>query len=120
MGCVQRKKRIHMNNKELSKKFRLRRRTKDLDQVEEDLKPENAEKLKNLPIDYDLPGAGQFYCLQCSKYYISDDALEKHSKSKVHKRRLKELKEGAYTQEEAERAGGRSGIENKRPSTMAT
>lgn len=29
-----------------------------------------------------------------------------HTKSKVHKRRLKELKEGAYTQEEAERAAG--------------
>eukprot|EP01134_Creolimax_fragrantissima_P002482 CFRG2482T1 len=120
MGCVQRKKRIHCNNKELSKRFRLRRRTKDLDQIEEELKPENAEKLKEpLPIDYDLPGAGQHLCVECSTYYISAQALSKHLASKVHKRRLKQLKEGAYTQAEAERAAGMGGVENRRPTLMA-
>lgn len=36
-----------------------------------------------------------------------------HTKSKVHKRRLKELREGAYTIEESERAAGLSGSDNK-------
>lgn len=43
-------------------------------------------------------------------------ALKSHWKSKVHKRRLKELKEPAYTIEESERAAG-LGRENKRATT---
>jgi hypothetical protein len=30
------------------------------------LKPENADKLKAQPIDPDLPGLGQHYCVHCA------------------------------------------------------
>lgn len=50
--------------------------------------------------------ADRQYCVECAKYYESDAALNTHTKSKVHKRRLKELREGAYTVEESERAAG--------------
>ena len=52
------------------------------------------------------PGLAQHYCVECAKYYESDDALKSHWKSKVHKRRCKELREPAYTIEESERAAG--------------
>lgn len=48
------------------------------------------------------------------RYYETDAALTSHWRSKVHKRRLKTLKEPAYTIEEAERAAG-LGREAKRP-----
>jgi bud site selection protein 20 len=48
-----------------------------------------------------------------SRYYETDKALQSHWKSKVHKRRCKQLREPAYTIEEAERAAG-LGRENKR------
>ena len=60
-----RRKRMHKNIKDQKKKYRTKRRTKDIDQIQEDLKPENASKLQSQN-DPDLPGAGQFYCLQCS------------------------------------------------------
>lgn len=41
-----------------------------------------------------------------SRYYETDYALQSHWKSKVHKRRCKQLREPVYTIEEAERAAG--------------
>jgi hypothetical protein len=86
----QRRSRVHKNNKAIKKAHRTRRRTKDilfivwlyllviageqnnlnlnelhLDQIHDDLRPENVEKLKTQPLDVDLPGLGQFYCIEC-------------------------------------------------------
>lgn len=51
------------------------------------------------------------------RYYETDVALQSHWKSKVHKRRCKQLKVPAYTIEESERAAG-LGREGKRPTTV--
>eukprot|EP01147_Barroeca_monosierra_P010638 gene10638-2753_t len=101
-----RRKRMHKNNKELHKRFLTKRRTKDVDQVHEDLKPKHIAKHVNQPADYDLPGMGQFYCVHCARHFIDEFTLEAHRKSKVHKRRLKQLSETPYTQKEAEAAAG--------------
>ncbi|RKP24095.1 zinc finger protein, partial [Syncephalis pseudoplumigaleata] len=77
-----------------------------LDQIHDDLQPTNAEKLKSQPLDADLPGLGQFYCIECSRYFISTSAMDVHVKSKAHKKRLRELKDAPYTQAEAEAAVG--------------
>lgn len=79
---------------------------KDIDQIHVDLKPENAPKLVVQPLDEDLPGQGQFYCLECAKYFINDPALKAHKKDKPHKQRLKALKDAPYSIEEAERCAG--------------
>jgi len=97
---------MHKNIKDFKKKCRTRKRTKDLDQIHEDMKPENGKKLVFTEIDNDLPGGGQFYCIHCAKHCIDDKALMDHLKSKIHKRRLRLLKEKPYTQEEAEMAAG--------------
>ena len=47
------------------------------------------------------------------RYFETDVALKTHWRSKVHKRRCKELKEPAYTIEESERSAG-LGREDKR------
>lgn len=61
-----RRKRTHKNDKHLKKKYRTKRRTKDLDQIHDDMVPEQAAKLLSQKVDTDLPGCGQFYCLQCA------------------------------------------------------
>lgn len=61
-----RRKRMHKNDKHLKKKYRTKRRTKDLDQIHEDMQPKNAAKLKSQACDMDLPGSGQYYCIQCA------------------------------------------------------
>jgi hypothetical protein len=50
------------------------------------------------------------------RYYETDNAIKAHWKTKIHKKRCKNLREPAYTIEESERAAG-LGKEGKRPST---
>ncbi|KAI6236306.1 Zinc finger protein-like protein [Aphelenchoides besseyi] len=84
-----------------------KRKAKDLDQIHEDLQPAKVVKLTSEhPVDLDLPGDGQFYCVECSRYLVDQLTLEKHRKSKTHKQQLKRLKELPYSQAEAEAAGG--------------
>ncbi|KAI8324824.1 hypothetical protein GQ54DRAFT_295978 [Martensiomyces pterosporus] len=101
-----RRKRMHCNNKELHNRYKTKRRTKDLDQIQEDLKPENKARLLSMPEDEDLPGLGQHYCIECSKYFVDDPTLAEHRRGREHKRRLRDLKVPAYTQKEAEAAAG--------------
>lgn len=100
------RKKYHYGDTHLKKKWRTKRRTKDLDQIDEDLKEENAEKLLKQQVDTDKPGKAQFYCLHCARYFINDQALNEHFRTKVHKRRMKALELEPYTIEESEKAGG--------------
>ncbi|KAJ2162351.1 hypothetical protein GGF46_000715 [Coemansia sp. RSA 552] len=101
-----RRKRMHCNNKELHNRFKTKRRTKDLDQIQEDLLPANRDRLLKLPLDEDLPGLGQHYCLECAKFCVDEATLLTHRRGREHKRRLRDLKVPAYTQKEAEAAAG--------------
>ncbi|CAO3645171.1 unnamed protein product [Cunninghamella echinulata] len=78
----------------------------EFNQIHDDIKPENAEKLKNQAIDTDKPGLGQHYCVECARHFINNDALDIHLRGKLHKRRVKKLQEEPYTQAEADAAAG--------------
>ncbi|XP_009469194.1 PREDICTED: zinc finger protein 593 [Nipponia nippon] len=71
-----------------------------------DESPETAARLLRQEPDPDLPGCAQFYCLHCARYFVDLTSMKEHFRSKVHKKRLKQLREAPYTQEEAERAAG--------------
>eukprot|EP00042_Codosiga_hollandica_P022423 m.82653 g.82653 ORF g.82653 m.82653 type:complete len:154 (-) comp50784_c0_seq2:94-555(-) len=101
-----RQSKSNASKKHLYKKYRTRRRTKDLDQILLDAEPEAYQKLKNQPVDGDLPGLAQHYCVACSRYFQDQQALVEHMRSKIHKRRLKALEMPAYTTQEAEAAAG--------------
>lgn len=64
---VYRRSRVHRKNREVHRAARTRVRTRDLDQVHEDLKPENLSKIQaqSAEFDPDLPGGGQFPCIPC-------------------------------------------------------
>ncbi|XP_022079264.1 zinc finger protein 593-like [Acanthaster planci] len=100
------RKRHHRGYTHIQKKYRTRRKTKDLDQIHEDMKPEASKQLLNQDIDHDKPGMGQHYCLHCARHFISLHALKEHFRTKLHKRRLKALETEPYTQKEAEAAAG--------------
>lgn len=106
MGRPQRKKRTHKNVKDLKKKFRTRRKTKDLDEVHEELESKKSDPILHQKIDPDLPGQGQFCCIFCARYFINEKSLTEHKKTKNHKKRLRLLKDKPYTQAEAELAAG--------------
>jgi bud site selection protein 20 len=61
-----RRSRTHHGIRDNSRKFRTRAYTKDLDQIHEDLKEGNVDKMKNQPIDADKTGLGQHYCVPCA------------------------------------------------------
>lgn len=89
------------------KRYKTKRRTKDLDLIYDDLSSkEKINSLLNQPLDETKPGLGQHYCIHCAKYFETGFALKTHLKSKVHKRRVKDLKEMPYTQEVADAAAG--------------
>lgn len=85
---------------------------------------QNRVKLESQPLDLEKPGLAQHYCVECAKYvhpntyfgrnadvpfdryFETDHALRSHWRTKVHKRRVKQLREPAYTIEESERAAG--------------
>ena len=89
-------------------KKKTRRYTRDLDQITLDLidasHPKQHQNYKGA--FEDLPAAGQHYCIECAKWFDSEVNLQGHRKSKVHKRQVKLLKNGAHTQREAEEAVG--------------
>ena len=92
--------------KRLYKRLRaLKSRSKDLDQIQDELK-----KPKTLATKYDedLPGGGLYYCLYCDRYMPDQATLEIHQKCKIHKMNVKKANEEQYTQEEAELAAGKS------------
>lgn len=104
MGKPQAKKKRTGTSKH--RELKLKHYGRDIDQIHVDLQPENAEKLTTQPVDEDLPGAGQYYCVECARYFIDEQARSTHVKGKDHKKRLRELKEVPYSTEEAERCAG--------------
>ncbi|KAK6626140.1 hypothetical protein RUM43_006445 [Polyplax serrata] len=101
------RKKYHQGNTREKKRWRTRNRAKDLDEINEDIKPENAQKLLKQEFDESKPGGGQFYCIHCARYFIDQVALKEHFRTKGHKRRLKDLVDEPYTIEESERAAGK-------------
>lgn len=93
--------------KKYKKKCWLGRRAKDTDQIQDEIE-KSQETGKPIAFKYDdeLPGGGQFYCIETAKHFIDAKALADHKKTRYYKKRCKELKEEKYTQESAEFAAG--------------
>ena len=91
------------------------------DQCAEALLPDKVEAhvAAKTELDPDKPGLGQFYCVACSRYYINLTALQEHSSTAKHRRRLKMLKtEKPYSHAEAMAGAGKGTTDhglNRRP-----
>ena len=96
----------HKKCSHLHKIYKTKRKTRDHDQIHEDLQAQNSLNLINQTEDHDLAGSAQHYCLHCARYFIDDHALQEHFRTKLHKRRMKALETEPFTQAEAERAAG--------------
>eukprot|EP01039_Chlorochromonas_danica_P009819 gene9819-10861_t len=96
-------------NKQYRKGSSTKRRRRDIDQIQDDLKKEERQgRALEFQPDEDLPGLGRFYCTPCARHFADQETLDVHCKSKVHKRRLKDVAQEQYTHEEAERAAGKT------------
>ncbi|GAB4856645.1 hypothetical protein Ancab_014557 [Ancistrocladus abbreviatus] len=80
----------HRSVKKRRYSHKTHRRSKFLqkgdDTVYDELQKQEGER-KHLPLDDDLPGMGQYYCLHCDRYFSSPDVRDEHFKSKRHKKR---------------------------------
>lgn len=96
-------------------KSKTRRHTRDLDQVHADVQSKkHLQQYQDTKAPEDLPGFGQWYCVECAKWFESETNLIKHAKGKPHKRRVRDLKEEPYSQKEAEAAVGLTTDNGKR------
>jgi hypothetical protein len=85
----------------------LKNRAKDRDQIQDEIeKAEDTGKPIAFEYDDELPGGGQFYCIETAKHFTDAKALADHKKSRYYKKRKKELKEEKYNQGTAEWASG--------------
>ena len=50
----------------MHKIYKTKRRTRDHDQIHEDLKIDTAIKLINQNVDHDEAGSAQYYCIHCA------------------------------------------------------
>ncbi len=105
MGRPQRRKGTLSKNKVFHKSRKTKHYKRDIDQIYDDNKPENAEKFMNQPLNEQLPGFGQFFCIACSRHFINKAAIETHLKTKDHKKQTKILKETPYSIKESEEYG---------------
>ncbi len=108
MGHAQRRKGNTAKHKHIGKSRKTKRYQRDIDQIVNDLQPQNIVKFDKLEIDEDLPGLGQFYCIFCAKYFINKAVLESHYKTKEHKKRVKATKAQPYTIEDSKLFAGKT------------
>ncbi|KAH8308578.1 hypothetical protein KR018_011942, partial [Drosophila ironensis] len=119
MGMVQKRKKMHYGDTHLQRRWRVRNRRRDLDQIDDDMRTRSRE-LINQNVDLDKPGFAQFYCVHCAKYFIDDTAMQAHFRTKVHKRRLKALETEPYSIEESERAAGKGSFQKPKKRALET
>lgn len=106
MGKTQRRRKNLSRNKQYQKIRKTKHKTKDIDEILEDMKPQNLIKIQTQKIDENLPGLGQFYCVFCARYFVDKHTLECHTVSKEHKKRVRRTKEEPYTIADSKRYGG--------------
>ncbi|EEC46711.1 predicted protein, partial [Phaeodactylum tricornutum CCAP 1055/1] len=82
---------------------------KDIDQIHDEIE-KSKETGKPIEFKYDdeLPGGGQFYCIETAKHFADAKSLADHKKTKTYKRRVKNLQKEKYGQDVAEWAAGMS------------
>ena len=92
------------------KKSRLKtkNRKRDYDQLADDATdPKKAENLLNQEPDIEVPGDAQFYCIPCARYFVDNNSLTSHQKSKVHKKQVAKIVENnAFDHRESLAAAG--------------
>lgn len=60
---------------------------RDLDQIKADINsPKHLEQHKSTKAPEDLPGLGQYYCVECAKWFESEHSMVTHRKGSTHKR----------------------------------
>ncbi len=108
-GKTKRKHGAGCKVKKYKKKTWLCHRAKDTDQIQDEIaKVGETGKAITFEYDDDLPGGGQFYCVETGKHFADAKGLADHKKSRYYKRRCKELKEEKYSQDVADWAAGMS------------
>ena len=106
-GTYAKKKGLRSKIKKYKRKTWLCNRAKDTDQIQDEIeKAQETGKPITFAFDDELPGGGQFYCVETGKHFADAKALADHKKSRYYKRRCKELKEEKYNQDVADAAAG--------------
>lgn len=115
MGTGQQAKKngARSKNKQYKRAVWLSNRDKDIDQIQDELQlaqESGVSVVQRLVPAYDdeLPGGGQFYCVETGRHFIDAKALADHKKTKFYKRRCRELKDEKYTQDQADLAAGKT------------
>lgn len=99
MGSIRRsktKRRTRYTKSFLADVPLLTRLNRDLDQVKADIaSSKHLVRYQSTKAAEDLPGLGQWYCIECAKWFEGEHNLVAHRRGKNHKRRLESCDESA-------------------------
>lgn len=98
--ATQKHKKGH-SKKQYAKRVLQTKGMRPLDQIQKSV-------LEGKPIEgiEELPAGGKYSCLKCDVYFRDQNTLEQHSRTKAHKRRMKEFDVKQHTSKDAEMAAG--------------
>lgn len=80
------KKRRYSHKQFRRDKFQIKGDDAVYDELKKITDPDSKPK-PPLPLDEDLPGMGQFYCLHCDRYFANVTVRDEHFKTKKHRKR---------------------------------
>ena len=104
-----RKKGARSKDKSYKRTLKHSRAGKYVDQIQDEIRKVQKEgKPLEFEDDEDLPGLGKFYCHATDKHFMSQLDLDNHMKSRAYKRRLLDLAQKQYTQDEADWGTGKT------------
>lgn len=81
-----RKRHAHKGGQFTRKQYGTKNRTRDYDQVCEDMKKESEALKAFTQGDEDEVGGGKWYCVPCARYFIDETVLLRHYKTAPHKK----------------------------------
>lgn len=95
--CRKKHKSRYRTNKRLTSTYG----TKHLDQIKDEI--EKGNKQSSIQVEVENTTT---YCTECDRHFLAEDILAAHKKTKVHKKRVKLLREEQHNTKDSERAAG--------------
>ena len=121
MGNAPQRNRVKKHdNATYGRRHRLKHRRRDIDQIQDEVKLIKETGAQPCAVvkngigatfgfklgDETLPGLGMFYCVESGRHFEDQKALDSHKKGSFYKRRLKDIAQKKYDQDEADWGAG--------------
>ena len=115
-GGQKRKRRFELRFRRTKRRYSTAKQNRDIDQIQDEIIKIKRGIAKPEAPDIEKPGMGQFKCIICARYFINENVLKQHKRTKKHKKMFRKVSRPQYTQKEADKCAGLGRDDNEIPS----